>query len=273
MADLSGQEYNWRVVLNAGEAEASEVLSRDRVWNCFALADLAPPFGQYTEVAVAYHAERPPAACLLLRHPAFTVLSPAGDSAGVEAILARLDLPARTAIQAQALHLAALDKYYRPVEPSQELIRMYVRPATFRPVSPAGSIRRLTPSDLEAVLELYRLFPENVFRPDELEHGLYYGLYDGQQLAAIGGTHVLAPAYRISVLGGIFTHPDHRRRGYSQQLTGQLVSDLLALGCDEVVLNVFAANTPAIQLYQKLGFQSHCHYWNIEAELSIAGKA
>ena len=61
----------WQVTLHASDAEAAAVLSQDRVWNCFALADLLPPFREYSQVAIA----RQPgaadcAACLVLRHPA-----------------------------------------------------------------------------------------------------------------------------------------------------------------------------------------------------------
>lgn len=259
---------NWQVTLDASDAEAAALLSQDRVWNCFALADLLLPFRQYSQIAIARQADAADcAACLVLRHPALTVISPFGAPAGVAAILTLLDLPERTLIQAQESHLPLLQEYYRFLSGERTLLRMSVTADTFVP--PAPLLVRpelLTPSDLQAVQALYAHFPETHFRDDQLAYGVFYGVRSDDRIVAVGGTHVVAADYCLAVLGNIFTHPDERRRGYARAVTTALVTDLLARGCRDVILNVVAGNTPAITLYTSLGFQMHSRLWSMQAE-------
>lgn len=258
----------WHVTLNASDAEAAATLSQDRVWNCFALADLLPPFREHSQVAIARRtAAADCAACLVLRHPALTVISPFGVPEGVAAILAQLDLPALALLQAQETHLPLLQQYYRFQPGERALLRMAVAAGTFLPpCAPQAQPERLTSADLAAVQALYTHFPETHFRDDLLEHGVFYGVRNGEQVVAVGGTHVVAIDYGLAVLGNIFTHPDARRRGYARAVTAALVADLLARGCRDVVLNVVAGNSPAIALYTSLGFQTHSRYWTMQAE-------
>lgn len=266
---------NWQVTLDAGDAEAVAVLAQDRVWNCFALADLLPPFREYSRVAIARQINGEAcAACLILRHPALTVISPAGAAEGVVAILAGLDLPERALLQVQEIHLPLLQKYYRFHPGQRSLLRMAVTADTF--LLPAATLvppERLTPADLQALQTLYAHFPETHFRADLPAHGVFYGVRSDEELLAAGGTHVVAIDYGIAVLGNIFTHPDARRQGYARAVTAALVTDLLTRGCQDVVLNVVAENTPAISLYTSLGFQTHSRYWTMEAERIVSPDA
>ncbi len=259
---------DWQITLNASDAEAAATLSQDRVWNCFALADLLPPFREHSQVAIARQsASADCAACLVLRHPALTVISPFGVPEGVAAILARLDLPGQALLQAQEIHLPLLQQYYRFQPGERALLRMAVAAGTFLPPgAPQAQPERLTSIDLEAVHALYAHFPETHFRDDLLEHGVFYGVRSGGKVVAVGGTHVVAIDYGLAVLGNIFTHPYARRHGYARAVTAALVADLLARGCRDVVLNVVADNSPAIALYTSLGFQTHSRYWTMQAE-------
>ena len=47
---------------------------------------------------------------------------------------------------------------------------------------------------------------------------------------------------------------DFRRRGIGEELVNALVAELKAMGSRSLTLEVRASNTPAISLYQKLGF-------------------
>lgn len=252
----------WEVIPDAADADAYAVLRRDRVWNCFALADLAPPFRSWTVIAVAREAGGGrDAACLILRQPGLTVVSPFGATPGVAAILARIDLPARALVQVRGEHLPAIERHYRLDPGARELLRMAVTPATFRPVLPPGPrIDPLTPADRAVVGALYAHFPENHLQPDALRHGVFYGIRAGDRLVAVGGTHAVAPVYGVAVLGGIFTHPDARRRGHASAVTARLVEELFARGCRDVALNVVADNLPAIRVYERLGFRTHSTY-------------
>jgi ribosomal protein S18 acetylase RimI-like enzyme len=262
------EQAEWQVAINVSDDEAYAVLRQDRLWNCFAIADLAPPFHDYSQVAFARQVDSGQhAACFVLQHPALTVVSPYGPDQGVAAILARLTLPRQALIQAQATHLPLLEAYYQLLPGWRELLRMAVSAQTFHPPAstPGLPVERLTPADLEALRDLYALYPENHFRADQLEHGISYGIRSSSRILAAGGTHVVAANYGIAVLGNIFTHPDARRQGYASAITAALARDLLAQGCHDVLLNVTADNSPAIRVYTRLGFQTHCHYWTGQA--------
>ena len=52
----------------------------------------------------------------------------------------------------------------------------------------------------------------------------------------------------------VAVHPDYRRQGIAENLINTLVADLKKRGCHALLLEVRASNTPAITLYEKLGF-------------------
>jgi GNAT superfamily N-acetyltransferase len=259
----------WRITIAASNDEAYAVLKQDRVWNCFAIADLLPPFRQYTRISLAQHPQTGQrGALLIVEHPDVYVLSPSGAPAGVAALLARLGLPAHPMIQAQPEHWPLLAPYYDLPLSKRELWRMGLSAQTFQQPAPDAlpAAERLTPSDLPALLALYDLFPTNHFRPDLLKEGLFYGIREGKGLVAAGGTHVIARPYGIAVLGNIFTHPERRGRGCAQAITSALVAELLAQGCQDIVLNVDVDNAPALRVYTKLGFQPHARWWSAAAQ-------
>lgn len=54
----------------------------------------------------------------------------------------------------------------------------------------------------------------------------------------------------------VAVHPDHRRRGLGRQLVTRLVEQAQRADCALVVLEVRRSNTPAVQLYESLGFRA-----------------
>lgn len=258
----------WRITVAATNEEAYPVLKQDHIVHCFAIADLLPPFRQYTRISLAEHAQTGQQATLLIvEHPEVNVLATSGQAEGVAALLEHLDLPAAPLLQALPEHWPLLATRYDLPPGARELLRMRLTAQTFqRLTQPALPVaERMTKDDLPALLALYDLFPTGHFRPGLLEEGLFYGVRAGPRIMAAGGTHVLARPYGLAVLGNIFTHPEWRGSGCAQAVTSALVADLLAQGCQDVVLNVDVDNAPAIHVYTKLGFQSHCHIWSATA--------
>jgi RimJ/RimL family protein N-acetyltransferase len=251
----------WQVEPDAADDVAYAALADDRVWNAFAIADLEPPFRAFSRIAVARRQGIDSgAACLLFRSPEFNVVVPHGNPAGVAVILATVELPASAGAMVQSEHLAALDRWYDFPRGRRLMVRMAVDAARFRPAPPVTGLVRLDPTDLGHLLDLYTAYPENHFAPIQLEHGVYFGVREAGRLVAVGGTHVVAPRYGVAALGGIFTLPEARRRGYAAAVTSAVVSDLLDRGCRDVVLTVHADNEAARRVYARLGFRDHYRY-------------
>ena len=53
----------------------------------------------------------------------------------------------------------------------------------------------------------------------------------------------------------VAVHPDWRRQGVAENLITHLIQELKKRGSHALMLEVRASNTPAIALYEKLGFQ------------------
>jgi ribosomal protein S18 acetylase RimI-like enzyme len=261
----------WRVRHNTDDSDVQALLERDRVWNCFALADLLPPFREHARfVTAARPGDAPAAALLIMEHPSFTAISPYGESSGVAAILAQTSLPHTALVQTTADHRAPLAAVYRPVPVWRPMLRMAVSAETFTARAASEPTSRLSKADLAEVKALLRLSADSPFRPELLEQDSFYGLRAHGRLVALAGTHVVAPAAGIAVVGNVFTHPDARGCGYAGMVTSAVVGDLVARGCREVVLNVFADNAPAIAVYDRLGFQTRHQLWSGPAALRQA---
>jgi GNAT superfamily N-acetyltransferase len=251
---------HWHITHDATNDEAYAILSQDPVWNCFALADLEPPLRDYSQFAIAYQHEREECAiCLILRHPIIgQVLSPFGNEEGVAALFQQLALPERPLIQAQKMHFSLIQQYYQPEANWRSMLRMAITSTSLR--SPIYGcprpVKQLTVLDLAALKNLYAQYPESTFSSDLFTQGLYYGVYEGERIVAAGGTHVMAPTYRIAVLGNILTAPEARGQGYATAITAALVTKLVKQQFAPIVLNVFEDNSSAIRIYQRLGFQT-----------------
>jgi ribosomal protein S18 acetylase RimI-like enzyme len=261
-------EESWQIEPDASNEVAYAALSADRVWNAFSIADLEPPFREFTRVAVARHSETGrDAACLLFQSPAFNVVSSYGDPEGVAAILANASLPTTGVVMIPPGHENVIDRWYDFPRGRQLMIRMATDATSFRPAPPVPGLFQLDPSDLEELLTLYEEYPGNHFVPIQLEHGLYFGVRDDGRLVAAGGTHVLEPKRGVAALGGVFTLPAARGCGFAAAVTSALVTELLARGCRDVVLTVYADNETAQRLYLRIGFREHCRYETGQAVL------
>jgi len=255
---------SWRVIADATDDEVSPVLAGDPIWNCFALADLEPPLREYSQFALASRGTDR-ALCLILRHPVIgEVVAPFGDKEGIAVLLQELALPEYPLLQVQETHLSLLQRHYQPetAESWRSMLRMAATassPASRRYELPYP-IQHLTAADVPALRAFYASHGEGRFSEPLFAHNLFFGVYQGADLIAAGGTHVLAQRARLAVLGGILTAPSARRQGYATALTGALVAHLYVQNFPLVVLNVFSDNHAAIRVYQRLGFRTRHHF-------------
>jgi RimJ/RimL family protein N-acetyltransferase len=264
----------WHIKQDATDEEAETILLRDPVWNCFALADLEPPLRNYSQFPVARQdGSSEHALCLILRHPIIgQVISPYGNEEGVAAILNQVALPERVLIQAQERHFPLLQRHYRPESNWRSMLRMAIPPSSQPSPSqlpaPPQPIKQMSMADVPALEALYAQHGEAPLSAELFARAIFFGAYEGEQIVAAGGTHVLSLKYGIAVIGYILTAPQARGQGYATAITAALVAKLFELHFSTVVLNVFEDNRPAVRIYRRLDFQTRHRLWTGKGILS-----
>jgi len=112
--------------------------------------------------------------------------------------------------------------------------------------------KELTPDDVPQMMELVQLTEPGPFSPRTIEMGVYIGIKIDGRLVAMGGERMKPEEH--TEISGICTHPDHRRKGYAKAITGALTNSILDRG-ETPFLHVSVENVPAINLYERLGYQ------------------
>jgi ribosomal protein S18 acetylase RimI-like enzyme len=237
-------------------------LQQDRTYAAYAIGDLEP--GLFTHCqwfGAEYDGEMQALALFFtgLQPPALFTM---GNTGGVATILDSALQPERAYFTCRAEHLPVVEAYY-DLDEIEHMFRMAIAPADFRCVP--GPTIKLDLSHLDALRQLYRLGGGDAFVPYQLRDGIYHGVEVGGQLVSVAGTHLVSPTFGVAAVGNIFTHPNHRRRGYGTACTSHVVEELLAQGLD-VVLNVNRENMEAIGIYERLGFRRHCPYIEVVGE-------
>ncbi len=129
----------------------------------------------------------------------------------------------------------------------------------------ASDVVALGRDDLPALERLFATDPiaGDFFHPALLDTGLYFGRWDGDELVAAGGVHVIEPRHKVAAVGNVTTHPAHRRRGLATAVMATLCHALLERVAT-VGLNVRRDNTAAQALYRSLGFATILPYEEAE---------
>ena len=129
----------------------------------------------------------------------------------------------------------------------------------------AVTLRPSTDFTTAELAELFTASYEGYFVPfkvDEATVGYMVEVFDldvaGSLVALDGDTPVglanLGLRGERTWLGGVGVVPSHRRGGIGEQLTRALMDSARERGATEMLLEVITENTPAIALYEKLGF-------------------
>jgi ribosomal protein S18 acetylase RimI-like enzyme len=142
-------------------------------------------------------------------------------------------------------------------------LQMVLETDALTPVGPVP-LRRLTPGDVPAMLDLIARTEPGPFRPRTIELGSYYGHFEGADLMAMAGERLGFDGY--TEISAVCTHPDVQGRGFGSALTHHVAAGILARG-ERPFLHVAEANTGARRVYEKLGF---VHRRFIEAVLVTA---
>jgi RimJ/RimL family protein N-acetyltransferase len=179
-----------------------------------------------------------------------------GDQDAIRAILSIHPGPTHTYITCQPQHLEMLRKLYRLAN-QQPMIRMGVTRDQFRPVEAQGVVR-LSGLDIRRVNALYSSEGgPSYYAPEHIDNGVYRGIVTDGRLVAVAGTHVVSWQERVAVVGNVFTHAKYRGHGYATGVTSAVTEALLET-CENVVLTVDPANTPAVMAYTRLGYREVC---------------
>jgi ribosomal protein S18 acetylase RimI-like enzyme len=230
------------------------LLAPDPAYTAYALAQLDPvhfPNNKW------YLADGPTGQALLVhsRSALGNALFALGDPASLDVALSLHPGPRFAFGSLMLEHKPVVGRVFLMTRP-QLMLRMAVTADTFTPVT--VDTRRLTPVDVNAVNRLYSLEGgAAAYRAEHLDNAVYHGIYEGRHLIAIAGTHVVSTVERIAVVGNVFTHPRYRGQGLATAVTSAVTADLVAF-CDLVALTVEQANTPAVKVYQSLGYQTRC---------------
>ena len=107
-------------------------------------------------------------------------------------------------------------------------------------------------ADAGEMLALATLTRPGPFRTRTHTLGRFLGIRDGSRLVAMAGERLKLDGF--AEISAVCTHPDYRSRGYGAALMRAIGQRMLSEG-DTPFLHTYAANTGAIALYRKLGFE------------------
>jgi ribosomal protein S18 acetylase RimI-like enzyme len=238
-----------------------ELLEIDRVWGAYPLGDLAPGFFEHCSWF------RPPGSstALVMVYREFTppVVFAQGDPGALATILDEFSTEPSIYLHVRPEILPVLETRYEIVE-LRHMWRMILEREAYHSAS-TPDVVRLSSAQESAVRQLYDDGAGSGERPDfffpsMLDAGVFYGLWEADELVAVAGTHLVAPSEDVAAIGNVYTRRDRRGRGLATRVISAVVDELLRLKIRTIVLNVNRSKTSAVRLYERLGFTKHCNY-------------
>ncbi len=133
---------------------------------------------------------------------------------------------------------------------------MKVDRESFNPTNPELAIR-LGMEHLEKLADLLppeRAGEDRLARARAILRQSYtYGVMVGGRLVSMAYAYLRMP--EVWAIGGVYTHPDYRGRGYAKSVVSAITRD--ALKCGEwAFLHVRKDNLPAIRVYKRVGYST-----------------
>ncbi len=132
------------------------------------------------------------------------------------------------------------------------------------PTWPPGALRRATAADVDRIVEWSTAFIDETGLPDEdrpmatreaiaprVERGvLHVWEVDGRPVTMAAASTIAVPR-----IGGVYTPPDLRRRGYASAIVAKLSQRFLEGGAQKVTLSADVANPTSNKIYTALGYR------------------
>lgn len=120
------------------------------------------------------------------------------------------------------------------------------------PLAPVLPVERLTEADVPAMIALAALTQPGPFLARTHLLGQFWGVKENGKLLAMAGERMKLDGF--TEVSGVCTHPDARGRGYAGLLSRTVATQIQNRG-ETPFLHAYATNTPAIRLYETLGFE------------------
>lgn len=239
-----------------------QTLSTEREWSAYAIGDLEPALFEKCSWLVADGDT--PAIALLFRAFDTPVLFTHGEQPAIGKVLDEIAHENRVFLSVKADVLQLLENSYA-INDKQLMLRMVHRRSNKNPPT-EYSATRLSLEDIEELEFLYADGISTKEAPDffaeyMVEQGSFFGVFEGEELLAAAGTHLIAPAESVAAIGCVYTRRDCRGRGLASIVTGAVTADLLSREIETIVLNVKATNAGAIKVYERLGFEKYCEFY------------
>jgi ribosomal protein S18 acetylase RimI-like enzyme len=251
-------QTTWKTRRLTDRAEILTYLETDRLYASYAIGDLEAGMFEQSSWAGAERAGQLSALILLFRGLLPPALFLMGDAAGLRAILENVQYPERLYITCRSEHLSMTRDCFA-WDKTAPMWRMVLNPDHFQAAT--SDCIRLSPAHHDLLAELYSLGGGDAFDLYQLQQGVFCGVLVENRLVAVAGTHLVSPTYGVAAVGNVFTHPSHRCRGYGTATTSAVVAELLADGIDDIILNVGQNNASAIHVYERLGFERYCPFF------------
>jgi GNAT superfamily N-acetyltransferase len=248
----------WNTRRLTDRSEILAYLETNRLYASYAIGDLEPGMFEQSSWAGAERAGELAALILLFRGLSPPALFLMGNADGLRAILENVQYPERLYLTCRSKHLSMTRDHFA-WDKTVPMWRMVLNPNRFQAGS--GDCIRLSPAHHDRLAELYSLGGGDAFDLAQLQYGTFFGTLVKNRLVAVAGTHLVSPTYGVAAVGNVFTHPHYRRQGYGTATTSAVVAELLARGIQDVMLNVGQNNVSAIHIYERLGFERYCPFF------------
>jgi predicted GNAT family acetyltransferase len=243
-------------------AQIRAILRSDPVWSVYALGDLAPGYFERCSWYIPRNGDR----ALALIYRGFTppILFTLGDAHAMSMMLDEIGAEASYSLHVQPAVLPVLNKKYR-ISEEKAVLRMVIAPDEFK-AAPFEDAVRLGPHDACSLEQLYEdgrdvgESPE-YFHSEMLRDGVFFGIREGEDLAAAAGTHIVAPAESVGAIGNVYTRRDRRGMGLAANVTSAVITELLRMKLTTIALNVYPGNAAAVRIYERLGFNTYCEFY------------
>ncbi|WP_030562886.1 GNAT family N-acetyltransferase [Streptomyces aureocirculatus] len=119
---------------------------------------------------------------------------------------------------------------------------------------PGAAVVDLGPDDVPEMLDLVARAAPGPFGPRTCELGVYLGIRVQGSLVAMAGERLRPPGW--TEISAVCTAPEARGQGHAGRLVLALAERVLSRG-ERPFLHVADANSGAIALYERLGFETH----------------